>query len=46
MPLVALIWGLIDGETFGPLQILASVIILLGVYLANKGKNKAQKNPK
>jgi drug/metabolite transporter (DMT)-like permease len=38
MPVVALIWGLLDGETFGPLQIVASVIILLGVYLANKKK--------
>jgi drug/metabolite transporter (DMT)-like permease len=36
MPVVALAWGLLDGETFGPLQIVASVIILLGVYLANK----------
>ncbi|MEM5565794.1 EamA family transporter [Psychroserpens sp. AS72] len=38
MPVVALAWGLLDGETFGPLQIVASVIILLGVYLANKKK--------
>ena len=38
MPIVALIWGLLDGETFGPLQIIASGIILLGVYLANKKK--------
>ena len=38
MPIVALIWGLLDGETFGPLQIVASAIILLGVYLANKKK--------
>jgi len=38
MPVVALGWGLLDGETFGPLQILASAIILLGVYLANKKK--------
>lgn len=38
MPIVALIWGLLDGETFGALQIVASVIILLGVYLANKKK--------
>ncbi|MFT5846254.1 MAG: drug/metabolite transporter (DMT)-like permease [Psychroserpens sp.] len=38
MPIVALTWGLLDGETFGPLQFVASVIILLGVYLANKKK--------
>ncbi|RLJ65510.1 drug/metabolite transporter (DMT)-like permease [Lacinutrix venerupis] len=36
MPIVALMWGLLDGETFSVLQILASLIILLGVYLANK----------
>ncbi|WP_040279473.1 DMT family transporter [Psychroserpens damuponensis] len=38
MPIVALIWGFLDGETFGVLQIVASMIILLGVYLANKKK--------
>lgn len=36
MPIVALIWGLLDGESFGLIQIFASAIILLGVYLANK----------
>jgi len=30
------IWGLIDGETFTPLQAVATVIILTGVYIANK----------
>ena len=34
MPIVALIWGLMDGETFGWIQILAIVIILFGVFLA------------
>jgi len=38
MPIVALFWGLLDGETFGVLQVFASAIILLGVYLANKKK--------
>jgi len=36
MPIVALIWGLLDGESFSEIQILASVIILIGVFLANK----------
>ena len=36
MPIVALIWGLLDGESFSMLQLVASVIILIGVYLANK----------
>lgn len=41
MPVVALIWGLLDGETFGATQAIASIIILIGVYLANK-KNRSQ----
>jgi len=34
MPLVALIWGILDGEDFSMLQALASGIILIGVYLS------------
>jgi drug/metabolite transporter (DMT)-like permease len=41
MPLVALLWGLFDGEFFGLDQGLASLLILGGIYLANK---KAKKN--
>ncbi len=36
MPIVALGWGLFDGEIFTLLQGVAAVIILLGVYMANK----------
>ena len=36
MPIIALMWGVIDGEAFSWLQGLASFIILFGVYLANK----------
>jgi len=36
MPIVALVWGLLDGEGFSLLQGLATGIILLGVYLSNK----------
>ncbi|NMH86967.1 DMT family transporter [Flavivirga algicola] len=36
MPIVALMWGLLDGETFSMLQGIASIIILLGVYLSHK----------
>lgn len=35
MPLLAIVWGLLDGEAFGFLQLTGGVIILLGVYLAN-----------
>lgn len=36
MPIVALLWGLWDGEKFSFYQLLASGVIILGVYLTNK----------
>ena len=36
MPIVAVIWGITDGETFTPLQAIATAIILAGVYIANR----------
>ena len=36
LPVVALIWGVLDGEVMNINQILAALIILLGVYLSNK----------
>lgn len=36
MPVVALGWGVLDGEGFSVLQGFATLIILIGVYLANK----------
>jgi drug/metabolite transporter (DMT)-like permease len=36
MPVVALLWGVFDGEEFNVLQGMAAVIILVGVYMANK----------
>ena len=36
MPIVAVVWGLLDGESFSFIQLLATLIILFGVYLANK----------
>lgn len=38
MPIVALIWGTLDGESFTWMQGLASLIILVGVYLSHKPK--------
>jgi drug/metabolite transporter (DMT)-like permease len=38
IPLVAIIWGVIYGEEVGWKQFLALVIILLGVYIANRKK--------
>jgi drug/metabolite transporter (DMT)-like permease len=36
MPLVAVAWGVLDGERFSLWQVLAGVIILIGVWLSNK----------
>ncbi|MGB3606095.1 MAG: EamA family transporter [Psychroserpens sp.] len=38
MPVVAFSWGILDGEEFGLIQCFASLIILFGVYLANRKK--------
>lgn len=35
MPLVAVLWGILDGEGFSWQEALAALLILLGVYLAN-----------
>ena len=37
MPIVAIAWGLFDGETLLPLQLAMMAVILLGVYLVNAG---------
>ncbi|PQB05683.1 DMT family transporter [Aureitalea marina] len=39
MPIVAVGWGILDGERFGFIQIVAAAIILIGVYLSNKKKS-------
>jgi drug/metabolite transporter (DMT)-like permease len=36
IPIVALIWGVLDGENIHFTQILAGLLILFGVYLVNK----------
>lgn len=38
MPVVALVWGLIDNEVFHPLHIIAFLAILAGVMLINRKK--------
>jgi len=38
MPIIAVFWGVLDGERFGIVQGLATLIILIGVYLAHKRK--------
>ena len=36
IPLIAIMWGLLDGEDFNRMQGLAALIILIGVYLSHK----------
>ena len=36
MPIIALIWGILDGESFSIIQALAAMLILIGVYLSHK----------
>ena len=36
MTIVALLWGLLDGESFGVVQLLAAIMVLIGVYLGNR----------
>lgn len=38
IPLVGVFWGVLDGERFTLIQLLAAVVILIGVYLVNKKK--------
>ena len=39
IPIVAIFWGVLDGEQLSFLQLLAGAIILFGVYLVNKAKS-------
>lgn len=38
MPIIALMWGVLDGESFSVIQGLAALLILVGVYLSHKRK--------
>lgn len=38
MPIIALVWGVIDGESFSVIQMLAALLILVGVYLSHRPK--------
>ena len=38
IPIVAVIWGILDGEKLSIIQLVAGIIILFGVYLVNKKK--------
>ena len=38
IPIVAVLWGIVDGEQLSVIQLLAGIIILFGVYLVNRKK--------
>ncbi len=38
IPIIAIFWGLLDGEKLHISQLFAGILILIGVYLTNKGK--------
>ncbi|WP_396597532.1 DMT family transporter [Dokdonia sp. R86516] len=40
MPIISVTWGLLDGEAFTSLQVIATLIILTGVYIGNTGKRR------
>lgn len=40
VPIVALGWGILDGEEFSLFQILSGLVILLGVLIVNKSRKK------
>ncbi len=40
IPIVAILWGLFDGEKISILQIISMVVILLGVYIVNRTNSK------
>jgi drug/metabolite transporter (DMT)-like permease len=42
LPLVAVLWGVWDGERLNLYQLMGAFVILLGVYMVNK-KRKAPK---
>ncbi len=41
IPVVAVLWGLWDGEVISPIQFLGAIVVIFGVYLSNK-KEKTQ----
>ena len=41
MPIISVMWGLLDGEAFTVLQFIATLIILVGVYIGNSARKKA-----
>jgi drug/metabolite transporter (DMT)-like permease len=45
MLIVSIFWGLVDGEKFSIYQLIATIIIILGVLLTNKKSPPKNLNP-
>ena len=43
IPIVAVLWGIIDGESFFPLHLVGMVLIIAGVYFVTKANTKPKK---
>jgi len=39
IPLVAVGWGILDGEVFSFLQLISAVVILIGVFIVNRSRD-------
>jgi drug/metabolite transporter (DMT)-like permease len=46
VPILALVWGILDGERFPVIASLFIALILLGVFLVNRTNNRKNKNKK
>ncbi|MCX7551960.1 DMT family transporter [Xanthomarina sp. F2636L] len=46
LPLVAIIWGLLDGEEFSIWYLVGSILIFIGIYLIREKKKKPQLVPR
>lgn len=46
LPILAVMWGLLDGEKFSPWYIFSGILILIGVYLIREKKEKPRMVPR
>jgi len=46
LPILAIMWGLLDGEKFSPWYIFSGALILIGVYLIREKKEKPKMVPR
>lgn len=46
LPIVAVIWGFVDGETFSIWSIIGCILILIGIYLIREKKKNPQAVPR